>query len=71
MGNTMNYLLSQLQDSVEIEGIASDLLAAKTPHDLVMIWWGKADAFDEGSRARKILQAAYSKRHGQLTGALR
>lgn len=67
----MNYLLSQLADSVEVETIAAELANARTPNDLVMIWWGKADKFEEGTRARKILQAAYSKRHGQLTGALR
>jgi hypothetical protein len=65
----MTTLLDQLMDSLEIERIAAEMKDAKTPTDLVMIWWGKADKFEEGTRARKLLLVAYQKRLGQLTGA--
>ena len=57
-------------DSLEIERTVAELNAAKTPAELVMIWWDKADKYEDGSRARKMAQAAYSKRLQKLTGAL-
>ena len=65
----MTTLLDNLMDSLEIERISADMDDAKTPAELVMIWWGKADKFEEGTRARKMLQAAYQKRLTKLTGA--
>jgi hypothetical protein len=56
----MPDLLDDLMDSLAVERIASELIG---------LWWKYADRYEDGSKARRFLQASYSKRLGQLTGA--
>jgi hypothetical protein len=63
-------LLDTLMDSLAVERIADLFAKAETPSQLIGLWWEHADPYEDGSRARRFLQAAYSKRLAQLTGAL-
>jgi len=63
----MTDLLDDLMDSIAAERAAKRLEDAATPQELVSLWWECADGLE--GRARKLVQAAYSKRLAKLTGA--
>jgi hypothetical protein len=66
----MPDLLDDLMDSLAVERIAKRFDAARNPSELIGLWWKYADPYEDGSKARRFLQASYSKRLGQLTGAM-
>lgn len=54
--------------SIELEAAIAHLNDARTPRELVQAWCEYCDDFD--GQAKKLAQAAYSRKHQQLTGAL-
>lgn len=66
-GNSMN-VIEQFQQSIELEAAIAHLNDAKTPRELVKAWCDYCDDFQ--GQARKLAQAAYSRKHQKLTGAL-
>jgi hypothetical protein len=65
----MPTLLDNLMDSLAVERIADQFAKAETPSELIRLWWEHADPFEDGSRQRRFLLAAYQKQLGRLTGA--
>jgi hypothetical protein len=61
-------LMDSLLDSIEVEKAIKSLKDARTPQELVSLWWECCDGFE--GHARKLAQAAYTLRLQQLTGAL-
>lgn len=66
----MSTLLDNLVDSLAVERAKKAFDAARNPAELIQAWWENADSYEDGSRARKLMQAAYAARLRQLTGAL-
>ena len=65
-GNSMSPI-EQFQRAVEFEAAIARLKEAKNPRELASLWWEVGEGYD--GYARKLAQAAYSKRLAELTGA--
>lgn len=65
----MTTLLDDLMDSMAVERIAGLFAKAETPSELIRLWWEHADPFEDGSRQRRFLLAAYRMRLQKLTGS--
>ena len=66
-GNSVNTI-EAFQRSIELEAAIAHLNEAQTPRELVRAWCAYCD--DLEGQAKKLAQAAYSRKHQQLTGAL-
>lgn len=66
-GNSVNTI-EAFQRSIELEAAIARLNEAQTPRELVTAWCEHCDDFQ--GQARKLAQAAYSRKHQRLTGAL-
>jgi hypothetical protein len=60
--------IEAFQRSIELEAAIAHLNEAQTPRELVRAWCAYCDDFQ--GHARKLAQAAYSRKHQKLTGAL-
>jgi hypothetical protein len=60
--------MDSLLDSIEVEKAIKSLKDARTPQELVSLWWECCDGFE--GHARKLAQAEYSKQLQRLTGAM-
>lgn len=64
----MTTLLDNLMDSLAVERAAKAFKDAQKPAELIAAWWEHADQFEDGTRARRLMQVEYQKRLTQLTG---
>jgi hypothetical protein len=53
--------------SIELEAAIARLDEASNPRELIALWWEVGEGFE--GQARKLIQAAYSKKLSKLTGA--
>ena len=60
-------VIEQFIRSIELEAAIARLNEAANPRELIALWWEVGEGYE--GHARKLIQAAYSKKLATLTGA--